>query len=131
MNEHRLLHRYHYLRSQYRRKPCCVLLNSSQSSGKCCDITYLVLKAHLANCFAVFCVVTLCLWCVDYKANFLVHNHIYNIRTAGTNLVYNFALDSVCVVEVCSSLSSNQSETEVFKCFTNHKNLAFLIFFIT
>ena len=131
MNEHRLLHRYHYLRSQYRRKPCCVLINSSQSSGKCCNVVYLVFQTSFADCLAVFGVVSLSLRCVDYKANFLVHNHIYNIRAAGTNLVYYIALDSVCVVEVCSSLSSNQSETEVFKCFTNHKNLAFLIFFIT
>ena len=131
MNEHRLLHRYHYLRSQYRRKPSCVLINSSQSSGKCCNVVYLVFQTSLADCLAVFGVVSLSLRSVDYEANFLVHNNIYYIWAVGTNLVYNFALDSVCVVEVCSSLSSNQSETEVFKCFTNHKNLAFLIFFIT
>ena len=49
-------------------------LYSRNCPSKRCDVTYLVLQAHFANCFAVFCVVALCLWCVDYKTNFLVHN---------------------------------------------------------
>ena len=49
-------------------------LNCSNSPSQCCDITYLVLQTHLADCLPIFCVVALCLWCVDYEANFLVHN---------------------------------------------------------
>ena len=49
-------------------------LYSRNSPSERCDVAYLVLQAYFANCFAVFCVVALCLWCVDYKTNFLVHN---------------------------------------------------------
>lgn len=49
-------------------------LYSGNSPSKRCDVAYLVLQAHFANCFAVFCVVALCLWCVDYQTNFFVHN---------------------------------------------------------
>ena len=49
-------------------------LYSCNSPSKCCDVAYLVLQAYFANCFAVFCVVAFCLWCVDYKTNFLIHN---------------------------------------------------------
>ena len=49
-------------------------LYSGNSPSERCNVTYLVFEAHFADCFAVFCVVALCLWCVDYKTNFLVHN---------------------------------------------------------
>lgn len=47
---------------------------SRNSPSKCCDVAYLVLQAHFAYCFTVFCVGAFCFWCIDYKANFLVHN---------------------------------------------------------
>ena len=56
------------------------VLNSLNSFYSCnspsqrCYITYLVLQTHLADSLTVFCVVTLCFWCVDYEANFFVHN---------------------------------------------------------
>ena len=49
-------------------------LYSRNSPSERCDVTYLVFEAHFANCFAVFCIIALCLWRVDYKTNFLVHN---------------------------------------------------------
>ena len=49
-------------------------LNRGQRTGNCCNVRYLVLETSLADCLAVFGVVALCFWCVDYKANFLVHN---------------------------------------------------------
>ena len=104
--------------------------NRSECTGDCSDVRYLVLQTSLADCLAVFGVVALCFWCVDYKANFLVHNHIYYIWAAGTNLVYNVALDSVCVVEVCSALSSNQCKAEVLQSFSNFENLIFLSFLV-
>ena len=118
-------------------------LYSRNSPSERCDVANLVLQAHFANCFAVFCVVALCLWCVDYKTNFLVHNtagqgtltlealtqpfcgflskalstrnQVYYIRTAGTNLIYNFALNSIAIVEICCSLSAHKSEAKVFQ----------------
>ena len=90
-------------------------LYSSNSPSERCDVAYLVLQAHFANCFAVFCVIALCLRRVDYKANFLVHNQIYNIRTTTTNFVYNFAFNSIAVVEIGSSLSVNLSKAEIFQ----------------
>ena len=51
-------------------------LYSGNSPCKRCDVANLVLQAHFANCFAVFCVVAFCFWCIDYKANFLVHNTV-------------------------------------------------------
>ena len=116
-------------------------LYSCNSSSQRCDVAYFVFQTHLADCFSVFCVVSLCFWCVDYKANFLVHNtagqgtltlealtqpffwvakalstrnQIYNIRTAATDFVYNFAFNSVCVVEVGSSLSAYKSKSQIF-----------------
>ena len=118
-------------------------LYSGNSPSKRCDVAYLVLQAHFADCFTVFCVIALCLWCVDYKANFFVHNtagqgtltlealtqpfcgflskalstrnQVYYIRTAGTNLIYNFALNSIAIVEICCSLSAHKSEAKVFQ----------------
>ena len=90
-------------------------LYSRNSPSKCCDVANLVFEAHFANCFAVFCVIALCLRRVDYKANFLVHNQIYNIRTTTTNFVYNFAFNSIAVVEIGSSLSVNLSKAEIFQ----------------
>lgn len=49
-------------------------LYSRNSPSERCDVAYLVFETHFANCFAVFCVIALCLWCVDYKTYFLVHN---------------------------------------------------------
>ncbi len=49
-------------------------LNCSNCPSQRCYITYLVLQTHFADCLPVLSVVSLCLWCVDYKANFLVHN---------------------------------------------------------
>ncbi len=47
---------------------------SGNSPSKSCDVAYLVLQAHFADCFTVFCAVAFCFWCIDYKANFFVHN---------------------------------------------------------
>ena len=49
-------------------------LYSRNSPSERFDVAYLVLQAHFANCFTVFCVIAFCFWCIDYKANFLVHN---------------------------------------------------------
>ena len=49
-------------------------LYSGNSPSKCCDVAYLVLQTHFADCLTVFCIVSLFLWCVDYESNFLVHN---------------------------------------------------------
>ena len=80
---------------------------SRNSLSERCDVAYLVLQTNFADCLPVLSVVAFCFWCVDYKANFFVHNHIYNIRATSTNLVYYIALNSVCVVEVCGALSTN------------------------
>ena len=85
----------------------CDAFNCSECPCNSSDVTYLVLQTNFADCLPVLSVVAFCFWCVDYKANFFVHNHIYNIRATSTNLVYYIALNSVCVVEVCGALSTN------------------------
>ena len=105
-------------------------LNSCYSSCESCDVAYLVFQASFSDCLSVFGVVAFCLWCVDYEANFLVHNHVDYIWAAGANLVYNVALDSVCVVEVCCALCSNQCKAKVFQSFTDEENLILLAFLV-
>ena len=49
-------------------------LYSGNSPSQRCYVTYLVLQTHFADCLPVLSIVSLSFWCVDYKANFLVHN---------------------------------------------------------
>ena len=49
-------------------------LNRSQCTSNSRDVAYLVLETSLANRLPVLSVVAFCFWCVDYEANFLVHN---------------------------------------------------------
>ena len=88
--------------------------NRSQSTGDCCDIRYCVFETGFADCLTVFGVVSLSLWCIDYEAYILIHNQIHYIRTTNTDFVYNVALNSICVVEVGCSLSSNQCKAKIF-----------------
>ena len=105
-------------------------LYRSQSPGNSRDIAYLILQTSLAYRLPVLSVVSLSLRCVDYQTNFLVHNHIYYVWAAGTNLVYHIALDSVRVVEVSRALCANQSESEILQSLSDFENLILLAFLV-